>query len=171
MVATTCKTTEQGEAMADMMTVAEAAEALNVTGRRVRAMISAGQLSAVKSGPRVWLIDRASVEAMATADRPRRSGRPRKEQRSSPPLVEIVLDQEAITRAAADAMRGLPLLDPLSGAIVSPQLVAFAAGLTAAKARRGVYRASEGADVSVDGAAIRVRLYSDATRSQPEIEF
>lgn len=64
-------------------------------------------------------------------------------------------------------MRGLPLVDDATGAVVSPQVVAFAAGLAAAKARRGVYRASESADVSVDGGVYRVRLYSDTAPGQP----
>lgn len=160
MVTTTCKPKERDDAMpGDMLTVSEVAGALGVDPSRVRALIKAGRLQAVRHGERVWMIDRASVEALQAARPPRTGGRPRKERREGAPSVEVVLDQAAVERAGAAAMRGLPLVDDATGAVVSPQVVAFAAGLAAAKARRGVYRASEGVDVSVDGGVYRVRLY------------
>ncbi|WP_298827497.1 helix-turn-helix domain-containing protein [uncultured Piscinibacter sp.] len=171
MTAATCKTIGRGMTMADLMTVAEAAQALGVIPRRVRAMIAAGQLRAERSGPRLWLIERATVEALAATEGRSRGGRPRKATRAEAPAVEIVLDRDAVERAAAGAMRGLPLVDSASGSIVSPQLVAFTAGLAAAKARRGIYRASEGADISVDGGVYRVRLYAEVGRQQPTIDF
>jgi hypothetical protein len=58
------------------MTTAEAAEAIGCTQGRVRAMCGADMLKAQKISPRVWLIDRRSVEAMA--QRPYTTGRPRK---------------------------------------------------------------------------------------------
>lgn len=168
MVTTTRKLHERDEAMAgDAMTATEAADALGVGPRRIRAMIDAGQLKATRHGERLWMIDRASVEAIIAQGGTRGAGRPRKERREGVPSVEVVLDQVAIERAGAAAMRGLSLVDDATGAVVSPQVVAFAAGLAAAKARRGVYRASEGADVSVDGGVYRVRLYGDTAPGQP----
>lgn len=168
MVTTTSKPGQRARAMAgDTMTGAEAGEALGVGPRRIRAMIEAGQLRGVRHGQRLWVIERASVEALAATTRSKVGGRPRKDRREGVPGVEVVLDQAAIERAGAAAMRGLPLVDHETGAVVSPQVVAFAAGLAAAKARRGVYRAHEGADVSVDGAVYRVRLYSDEAPGQP----
>jgi excisionase family DNA binding protein len=48
----------------DKMTAAEAAEALNVTERRIQQMCKVGILAAVTWG-RAWMIDRASVEQRA----------------------------------------------------------------------------------------------------------
>lgn len=168
MIATTCNAGVRGDTMpGEWMTVAEAAGVLGVDPSRVRALIKAGRLQAARHGERVWMIERASVEELQASRPPRAGGRPRKDRRDGAPSVEVALDQVAVERAGAAAMRGLPLVDEATGAVVSPQVVAFAAGLAAAKARRGVYRAHEGADVSVDGAVYRVRLYSDEAPGQP----
>lgn len=153
------KPTEQDRAMAgETMTATEAGEALGVGPRRVRALIDAGQLVATRHGQRLWIVDRASVEALVAKSRPRDGGRPTKDRRSAPASAEVALTREEVEGAREAAMRGLPLVDT-GGAVVSPQIVAFAAGLAAARARRGVYRAGDGADVSVDGGAYRIRLY------------
>lgn len=163
MIATTRNTDRRGDTMpGEWMTVAEAAGVLDVDPSRVRALIKAGRLQAARHGERVWMIERASVEELQAKRPPRAGGRPRKDRRDGAPSVEVALDQAAVERAGAAAMRGLPLVDAATGAVVSPQVVAFAAGLAAARARRGVYRASEGADVSVDGAVYRIRLYEGA---------
>ncbi len=46
----------------DYLTTAEAAKALGVSVRRVRAIVQAGQLKAKKAG-RDWLISKASLRA------------------------------------------------------------------------------------------------------------
>lgn len=51
----------------------EAAARLGITARRVRALITSGQLTARRVG-RDWLIDERSLKAVAV----RRPGRPRK---------------------------------------------------------------------------------------------
>jgi len=45
------------------MTVSDAAQALGVTGQRIRQLIAAGQLDAEKVGRSVWLVSEASVTA------------------------------------------------------------------------------------------------------------
>ena len=57
---------------------AEAARRLNVTQSRVRAMIDAGRLKAMKVG-REWLIDPKDLDAV----KDRKVGRPRKSRKSS----------------------------------------------------------------------------------------
>lgn len=49
--------------MRDRVTTAEAARALDVTDRRVRALIRAGRLPAAKYG-RDWLIEKADLNAL-----------------------------------------------------------------------------------------------------------
>jgi excisionase family DNA binding protein len=56
---------------------AEAARRLNVTQSRVRAMIDAGRLKAMKVG-REWLIDPKDLDAV----KERKVGRPRKSRKS-----------------------------------------------------------------------------------------
>lgn len=62
------------------MTTAEAAAALNITRRRVLALIKAGRLRAEKPG-RDWMVDAASVEELKQQERP--PGRPRVRDKSN----------------------------------------------------------------------------------------
>lgn len=140
------------------LTVAAAAEALGVTPRRVRALIATGQLDARRHGVRTWAIDPAAIERAAWQRPPRSGGRPSKQRRESGPALEVAIHRDSLPSALAAALRGLPIVD-VNGGIVSPQIVAFAAGLAAARARRGVYRVSDGVDVSVDGGTFRVRIF------------
>jgi excisionase family DNA binding protein len=57
---------------------AEAARRLNVTQSRVRAMIDAGRLKAMKAG-REWLIDPKDLDAV----KDRKVGRPRKSRKAT----------------------------------------------------------------------------------------
>jgi excisionase family DNA binding protein len=59
---------------------AEAARRLNVTQSRVRAMIDAGRLKAMRVG-REWLIDPKDLEAV----KDRKVGRPRKSRKTGKP--------------------------------------------------------------------------------------
>ncbi len=56
-----------------MLTTSQAADSLGVTPQRVRALIVAGRLKAVKVG-RDWLIEPPDLEAVKV----RKAGRPRK---------------------------------------------------------------------------------------------
>ncbi|HMC90195.1 MAG TPA: helix-turn-helix domain-containing protein [Gemmataceae bacterium] len=55
-----------------LLSVAEAAKELNVSPRRVRALIEAGRLLAERIGERTWAIDPKALDAV----RVRKSGRP-----------------------------------------------------------------------------------------------
>lgn len=57
----------------DYITVSQAAEILGVSARRVRAMITAGQLPAMRINPRLYLIRRPDLARV----RDRRPGRPK----------------------------------------------------------------------------------------------
>lgn len=62
-----------------LLTVAQVAEAVGVSVQRVRAMIGADQLPAVRYGaePRgVWMVTRADLDALLATERP--AGRPKK---------------------------------------------------------------------------------------------
>ena len=61
-------------ALEGYMRVTEAAAALGVTTRRVRQLIEEGVLKAESLSPRMYLVERASVEAYARTRRP--AGRP-----------------------------------------------------------------------------------------------
>lgn len=58
------------------LTATEAADVIGCTTGRVRAMCKKELLSAVKVGPRAWMVDRASAEKIAK--NPAKTGRPRK---------------------------------------------------------------------------------------------
>lgn len=58
----------------DWITVVDAAELLDVTPRRVQALIATGRLKATKMSARLFLLLRQDVEAFAKLDRP--AGRP-----------------------------------------------------------------------------------------------
>lgn len=58
-----------------LMTTEQAADRLELSERRVRALIKAGILTAQKIG-RDWVIDEASIEDVKAKSRPR--GRPKK---------------------------------------------------------------------------------------------
>ena len=61
----------------DWLTVAETAEELKLTRRRVQALVTAGKLPAVRAGKSLLLL-RSDVEAFSKLDRPH--GRPREPQ-------------------------------------------------------------------------------------------
>ena len=56
----------------DFLTTDQAGQILGVTGRRVRALIEAGRLPAVKFG-KVWMINKKDLKKVAV----RKPGRPR----------------------------------------------------------------------------------------------
>jgi excisionase family DNA binding protein len=89
-----------------MKTVDEAAAALDVSPRRVRALIAAGKLDAEKVGG-VWLIDEASLARREDADVDRRGGRPR--HGASPEEMELVLmnREHAVVEAVYDSERNV----------------------------------------------------------------
>lgn len=154
MVGTICK---RGRVVHELyMNTGEAALALRVTPRRIVAMIGAGQLPAVRRGVRGWAIERAAVEELAKAERP--GGRPRKDAGRPGAAAEIVLDRAALSIARDAALLGLPYVAP-GGVILSPQLVAYAAGLADAGARQATYVAGD-AEVRIEaGGAVVVRLF------------
>lgn len=58
------------------LTATETAGVIGCSTGRVRTLCKEGVLSAVKVGPRAWMIDRASAEKIAK--NPAKTGRPRK---------------------------------------------------------------------------------------------
>ena len=60
------------ESAADKLTVAQAAEELDISPRRVRALIDSNKLPATRFGERAWMISRADLELV----RVRKPGRP-----------------------------------------------------------------------------------------------
>jgi len=62
----------------NMMTVAEAAELLGISTRRVQRLIQTGVLPATKVTSRMYLLDPKDVE-VAKKTRNKKSGRPKKE--------------------------------------------------------------------------------------------
>ncbi len=57
-----------------MLTTRQAADALGMTPRRVRALLESGRLIGEKLTPRFWLVDEKSVEEYANSER--KAGRP-----------------------------------------------------------------------------------------------
>jgi excisionase family DNA binding protein len=62
----------------DYMTVADAAKALEVSGRAIRARIAAGQMHAEQVNPRLWMIPLAEVERWKAIGRLKRGPAPRR---------------------------------------------------------------------------------------------
>lgn len=58
------------------LTATEAAGVIGCTSGRVRTMCKNGLLSAVKVGPRAWMVEKNSAEKVAR--NPAKTGRPRK---------------------------------------------------------------------------------------------
>lgn len=156
MSTTSCK--RRTDRVSDLyMDTAEAAIRLGVLPRRIIAMIHAGQLPAVRRGVRGWAIERAAVEVMATRPR-RRAGRPRKDVQALPhAAVEVALTRDAVRTARDAALRGVPFT-AAGGALLSPQLVAYVAGLVDGGAKPAIYTPDDGVAVVVEAGGVRVRL-------------
>lgn len=144
---------------AGQISVADAAAQLGgVSSRRILAMLGSGQLAGVKRADGTWAVDRASVTERAATSHPR--GRPRTDDIAAGrrPISEVVMSQADVAAAAGAALAGIDIEAPFGERIPAP-LAAFAAGLVAARAGRGIYAAGPDAAVSIDRGIYRLRRY------------
>lgn len=159
-------TTMEASAMPSLpahLSVEDAAARLALSPRWIRRLCQDGRMpGAVQAAGSAYLVPVATVDAMlaSRAASPVTAGRPAGalNKPTRPIAAEARLTLAELGAATAVAVAGGVLTR--DGAIFPPQVVAFAAGITATKRRRGTYAFGPSAEVEMDSDGATIRLFA-----------